>query len=424
MLAKMADVRPFRALRYDPVLDLSAIVCPPFDIISPGLQRELYERSPYNAVRIELAEDTGHGRYENAAATLGQWIEEGVLRRDERPAFYLHRQTFQHGGREYTRSMLFGRLRVVPWSEGSVLPHEQTFGGPKEDRLRLMRAAHINASPVFLFYRDAAGKARRLLKAAMEQAPAAEFDAPGGQHHALRKLDDRAIVDGLTDAFAGETLYIADGHHRFETALAYRDVVKAGSPSWTGEEPENFALAALVAYDDPGMLVLPTHRIVNADVRWHDAEERLWPLFDWGLAPDAFEKAIAEREAIGLVVRGVGSLLLTVKDCEAVDRLLPQERSAQWRALDYAIANHVVMRYGLGLSEDVMNDRAKVWFSEEVAEAIEAVESGAARYAVLLKPAPVATVLALADGGEKMPQKSTFFWPKAPTGVVFNLLED
>jgi uncharacterized protein (DUF1015 family) len=428
MLAKMADVRPFRALRYDSELDLSPVVCPPFDTISTDLQHQLYERSPYNAVRIELAEETGPGRYENAARTLREWMAEGILRRDERPAFYLHRQTFQHDGREYTRTMLFARLRVVPWDEGSVLPHEQTFGGPKEDRIQLMRAAHINGSPVFLFYRDRDGRVSELLTAASPAGTKlADFAEPNGQKHSVRRLDDPATVQALAQAFAEETLYIADGHHRFETALAYRDEAKASASQWTGEEPENFAMAALVAYDDPGMLVLPTHRLCNAAAPWAEVRARLAPLF--GLEPFvggavALETAIVKRAAIGLVAAGAGSFIATVRDCDAVDRLMPAERSAQWRALDYAVANHVIMRHALGLTDADMHDRSQVWFCEDAAEAAREVESGRARYAVLLKAAPVATVLALADGGEKMPQKSTFFWPKAPTGVVFNLLED
>jgi uncharacterized protein (DUF1015 family) len=430
MLAVMADVRPFRALRYDSSLDLSAIVCPPFDTISAEQQRELYERSPYNAVRIELAEESGAGRYESSGATVRQWIADGVLRRDERPAFYVHRQTFRHEEREYTRTMLFARVRVEPRSAGTVLPHEQTFGGPKADRIQLMRATHLNPSPVFMFYRDDGGRVRGLMEASEEKrANVARFVSPDGQRQSLSRLDDAAATAELTKAFAGETLYIADGHHRFETALAYRDEAKASVSGWTGEEPENFAMTALVAQDDPGMLTLPTHRVTNAGTPLAAVLERLEQLFNVsafeGSAAELASRSIPEvgDTAFGLVSAD-GLRLLTVKDAGVLDALMPQERAPEWRALSYAIANHVVLRRCLGLAEDEMKDYSRVWFTEDAAAAADAVRRGEATYAVLLGTLPVSTVLSLADAGELMPQKSTFFWPKAPTGVLFNLLEE
>ncbi len=425
MLALMADIRPFRALRYDPSLDLSSIVCPPFDTISSEQQRELYERSPHNAVRIELAEESGAGRYENSGAAVRQWTAEGVLRRDERPAFYVHQQTFSHGGSEYTRTMLFARVRVVPWSAGTVLPHEQTFGGPKADRLELMRATHLNPSPVFMFYRDAGGRVRALLAAnETKRERVSEFVSPDGQKQSLSRLDDASAVAELAKAFADETLYIADGHHRFETALAYRDEAQAAA-GWTGEEPENFAMIALVAQDDPGMLVLPIHRLTNVEIPIAEALSRFEELFEVSaFGGSAAELASQAGAAAFGLVSADGLRLLKVKDEGALDAVMPQERSPEWRALNYAIANHVILRRCLGLSEDEMQDYGRFWFTEDAEAAAEQVVNGKATYAILMQPLPVATVLSLADAGERMPQKSTFFWPKATTGVLFNLLED
>ncbi len=426
MLPVMADVRPFRALRYDASLDLSQIVCPPFDTISPEQQRELYERSPYNAVRIELAEESGAGRYDNSGATVSQWMADGVLRRDEQPAFYVHRQTFHQGGREYTRTMLFARVRVEPSSAGTVLPHEQTFGGPKQDRLQLMRATHLNPSPVFMFYRDEGGRVRSLLEAGAEKrSQVADFVSPDEQRQSLSRLDDPDAVAALAKEFAGKTLYIADGHHRFETALAYRDEAKAAADGWTGEEPENFAMVALVAQDDPGMLTLPTHRLTNAEIPLAEALGRFEDLFAVSMFEGTSGELAAKAGASSFgLVSADGLRLLKVQDASALDALMPQERSAEWRSLNYAIANHVILRRCLGLSEDEMKDRGRFWFTEDADEAASQVRRGDATYAVLMAPLPVAAVLSLADAGELMPQKSTFFWPKAPTGVLFNLLEE
>ncbi len=419
----MADVRPFRALRYNPELDLSAAVCPPFDTIPPQLQAELYDRSPYNAVRIELALATNGSRYENAARTLRDWITDGTLHRDTMPAFYLLQQTFPYDGRSYTRRLLFARLRVVPWSEGAVLPHEQTFPKHKQDRLELMRAAHINGSPVFLFYRDAGGRVHDLLdQGERDELPVADFDGVDGQHLRLTRIAEPAIVEELERAFAEQTLYVADGHHRYETALLYRDEARANAANWTGGEPENFALVGLVASDDAGLLVLPTHRVTSAGAPWPQVRSRLDPLFTMEPVAD-FGVLQSRPGAIGLAADGE-LFILTPKDAAAIDRLQPQDRSPDWRALDYAICDHAILRGCLGLTEEQMKDQAVVWFTEDAEAAVKQVRDGKARYAVILKPVPVERVLELADAGERMPQKSTFFYPKAPTGLVFNLLED
>ncbi len=422
----MANVLPFRALRYNAELDLAAVVCPPFDTISPQLQRELYDRSPYNAVRIELADDTDGGRYENAARVLHDWLRDGTLQRDGSPAFYLLQQTFPYGEQAYTRTLLFARLRVVPWSDGAVLPHEQTFPKYKNDRLQLMRAAHINGSPVFLFYRDAGGRIHDLVdQGERDEIPVADVDGFDGQHLRLTRIAEPAVVEELERAFGVEKLYVADGHHRYETALLYRDEVRAKAANWTGDEPENFALVGLVAADDPGMLVLPTHRVSGADVPWPAVMGRLDPLFVIepfaGGAGQLMSALGSGTGAIGLATGGE-LFILRPKDAAAIDRLQPQDRSPDWRALDYAICDHAILRHCLGLSEEQMKDGVVVWFTEDAAAAVKQVRDGDAHYAVILKPVPVERVLELANAGERMPQKSTFFYPKVPTGLVFNLL--
>lgn len=431
MLTPMADVRPFRALRYNPDLDLASVVCPPFDTISPQMQRELHERSPHNAVRIELAEDTGAGRYQNAARALHDFQAEGVLRRDTMPAFYLLQQTFPYGSTKYTRTLLFARLRVVPWTEGSVLPHEQTFPRHKADRLELYRAARINASPVFLFYQDADKLIRTVMtEEERQQIPVAEFDAPDGQHHRLVRIDEPAGVAELERAFADETLYIADGHHRYETALLYRDEIRGEREDWTGAEPENFALVGLVAADDPGLLVLPTHRVSSAPTPWADVKAQLDPLFNLEPVENSAAKIVqalaakTDEPSFGLVTAEAGAFLVTIRDGDDVDQLLPQDRAPLWRSLDYAICDHAILRHAIGLSEEQTKDQSVLWFTEDAASALRDVESGKARYAVVLNSVPVQRVLELADAGERMPQKSTFFYPKVPTGLVFNLIED
>jgi len=426
----MADVRPFRALRYAPGLDLEQVICPPFDIISPEQQRALHQRSQYNAVRVELAYEDNGTRYERAAEALRRWRNDGTLLRDEPPAFYLYDQQFEHGGSRYRRRLIFARLRLESWDRGIVLPHEQTFGAPKEDRLRLLRAIRTNTSPVFLIYRDHDRQIEVLLERPAASQPIAEFTDDDDQTHTIRRIDGPRTIETLTNTFELETLYIADGHHRYETALAYRDEGRASASDWTGAEPENFALAALASADDPGLLVLPIHRVTSAGVPLSEALKRMAGLFavDARSSVQDLEQNLAALR--GTPVFGLASgesedfLVLTVADPKAVDALLPQGRSPTWRSLDYAIANHVVLQRILGLEESQMSDYNALWFTEDVTAAVHHVLSGRARYALLLNPVPVARVLDVADAGERMPQKSTFFYPKVPTGLVFNPLED
>ena len=426
----MADVRPFRALRYAPGLDLAASICPPFDIISPDQQRLLHERSLYNAIHIELAEDTNGSRYERAAQSLRKWLDDAILRRDDKPAFYVYDQQFERDGEPYLRRLIFARLRLEPWDKGIVLPHEQTFGAPKEDRLRLLRAIRTNTSPVFLIYRDHDRQVESSLQAFTATPPVAEFNGDDGQRHTLHRIDDPRAVEALSAAFELEALYVADGHHRYETALSYRDERRTEASDWTGDEPENFALVALAAADDPGLLVLPIHRITASGAPLEEALGRISDGFrveNYGSLED-LTSALAARQdesVFGLIsAESEDLLLLALADPAAADRLLPRDRSPVWRSLDYAIANHAVIQHGLGLNEAQMSDYSSLWFTEDASEALRDVRSGRARYAVLVNPVPVERVLDVADSGERMPQKSTFFYPKVPSGLVFNPLED
>jgi len=416
----MADVQPLRALKYAAGLDLSKAICPPFDTISPETQQKLYDRSPYNAIRIELAKEDGPGRYENAAKALNQFVAEGTLIQDEEPAYYLHRHSFTAAGLEHTRRVLFARLRVTPWADGEVLPHEQTFGAPIEVRIQNMRATGINASPVFMIYRDSGGTIGEILRGEGRRG-SVEFPGDSGEHHSLARIDGKAAA-ALARAFSGETLYIADGHHRYETAVTFGEEAKAQSTDWTGNDPANFALVALAAANDPGLVVLPIHRVTRGGDAWDDVIRRLGAMFNVAPVPDVtVAVAASEDAAFGLIAKDADAdLLLTVKDPAAVNAVLPADRSAAWRTLDYSIANHAIMQGCIGLTPEQMKEYKTVQFTADSAEAVTSVRERDAKYALIMKPISAGKVLELADAGERMPQKSTFFYPKVPTGIVFN----
>ena len=263
----MAEIRPFRGLHYADA-DLSALVCPPFDVISPEEQRRLYERSPFNAVRLEYGEtqpdDTpSSNRYTRAAATLREWLQSGVLVRDDAPALYVDDQQFTHEGRLLTRRSLFARVRLHDWDEGPVRPHEHTLSRPKEDRLQLLRACRLNISPILSLYRDDDAEVRDALEAACHGASLLATAEASGERHAVHRIVDEAALERLGPLLRDKTFYVIDGHHRYETALAYRNERRSQAQAWTGDEPENFVLMALIAREDPGVVVLPTHRLLK-----------------------------------------------------------------------------------------------------------------------------------------------------------------
>jgi uncharacterized protein (DUF1015 family) len=429
----VADVRPLRAIRFAPTIDLAAALCPPFDTISPRDQDRLYAAGPHNAVRLELPRSNGDP-YAAAADTLRAWLADGTLTRDDAPAFYVFEQGFRHADQTYRRRVLFARVRLQTWARGRVLPHEHTFSAPKQDRLNLIRALRLNTSPVFLLYRDTDRLVNPLVARALSSTPLAEYTDQGGLSGGLWRIDDQSTVSTITHAMERETLYVADGHHRYETALAYADEVGAGhTPARLGggDAPERYALVALTSVDDPGLLVLPTHRLAASDLPADKTMAALSALFEIETRPSLPDLLAALRErgrmlnCFGLIARDSPEFyLLSLYDTDAAEPYLPQHRQPIWRRLDTAVADYLILRHALALVEDDMNDYDTVWFQEDAAAALAEVREGRAGYAVLLNSIPPRKILAVADAGERMPQKSTFFHPKIPTGLVFNPLFD
>jgi uncharacterized protein (DUF1015 family) len=437
----LADVRPFRGLRYRPdvAANLADLLSPPFDVISPEAQGFLLRRHPDNVVRLELGEerpdDTPQdNRYTRAAATLSRWLAEGILAVDPEPAFYLYDQEFFRGGQLLRRRALLARVRLEPWERGVVRPHEHTLIAPKEDRLQLLRHCRTSFSPVFALYRDADGRVRAAASRAPSAVPLAEAREPGGETHTLYGLADEAATGAVHDLFLDRTLYVADGHHRYETALAYREERRAAH--WSGEEPENFVFMALTAAEDAGLVVLPIHRVVHLAAIPDDLPARfeelflvedLGPVRSGGPLRDALAR-LSEAGSRGpaYVVVGPGPSrlrLLRPRNLEALRSSLPPNAPTAWRDLDVALLQYAVLEGLLGIDADRLARGGALEYTDDGAEALEAVASGRAPLAFLLNATPVEQILAVADAGERMPQKSTFFYPKLATGLVMYPLE-
>jgi len=428
----MAEVRPFRALRYDPaIVDPARAIAPPYDVISAELQAALYERDPHNVIRIEYGRELpGDGessnKYTRAAADLREWRRSGALALDAEPALYRYRQRFEWDSRQYEREAWFGAVRLTPWDEGSVRPHEHTLATPKADRMHLLRATRTQVSPVYALYRP---------KGAVATTPGAPGEAvisceADGQHHRIERIIDGTALQRFTRLIDNSDVYIADGHHRYETALAFRDDARGRASSWSGDEPENFVLMALTAHDDPGLLVLPTHRVLHLERVPPGAVERLRAMFD--ATPidadghDATERLVAAGAAQpSFVVAGLpgGPLLLTLRDRAAVEALMPGDQPHAWKRLDVNVLQYGILQPIFGIDDATLSSGAAVTYTQDARAALGAIGAGRATAAFLLNATPVSQVLDVADAGARMPQKSTYFQPKLPTGLVMRPLE-
>jgi uncharacterized protein (DUF1015 family) len=420
----MADVRPLRALRYDPgrAGDLTKVVAPPYDVIDPEQRAALAAGSPHNVVEIDLPQDP-EDPYAAAATTFAQWRDEEVLVRDDEPAFWALVQDYTGpDGRRYTRHGFFARIRVEEYGPGRIRPHERTHPGPKEDRLRLTRATKANLSPIFALHDDPENAAWRALEPHTAGDPFADVTDPDGTRHRLWRVADPAAVEAVGAALEPSELLIADGHHRYETARVYAEEIG-------GEGPHRYVMACLVALQDPGLTVFPTHRLLTGlDEAKRDALREAVTR-DWDVEPvdlDTIEPAPGDSAAVELGYLDTGHrrpLRLTLKDQATADAALP-DRSDAYRHLDTAVLEALILTGALGMSEDDISHLNGLDYSRTTEEARERVLSGDVQAAFFMGPTPVSRIRDVAAAGEVMPPKSTFFYPKILTGLLFHPLDE
>ena len=434
----MPDIRPFRALRFDPssVGDLGLVVAPPYDVIDPEERRRLVARHPANVVRLDLpAEEVGDApddRYRRAARTLAAWRSDGTLRKDPHPSLYVYEQTYRVPGTDVERTQrgFFARLRLEPYgSDGGVLPHERTLSAPKEDRYKLLRATGVNTSPVVGLYDDAARSVPGLLAEVTARAAGVDLTDDDGVRHRLWAITadgtgrDGEIARGLIAAAARGPVTIADGHHRYETALRYRDERRM-TRSCEEDPAFDYLLMLFLEASEP-LTVLPTHRIVRgAGQTASGLLERVGELFDVEPISSA-DELVAETRAGALASGGKGRFGLWTRDGGA--RLTARRAALRpelppggdaLRHLDVTVLGAALERL-VGLDAEAVA-RGAVGYTKSADEAVAAVETGDADAAFLLEPTPVASIEAVARDGDVMPQKSTYFYPKALTGLVIN----
>jgi uncharacterized protein (DUF1015 family) len=417
----MADVQPFPALHYDlaRVGSLQAVAAPPYDVIDDALRAELVSRSPFNVVEIDLPRGgPDEDPYSHAASTLEDWELEGILRQDREPSLWALTQDYTAlDGSSATRHAILARVRVEDYGPGRVRPHERTQPGPKQDRLELTRATRFNLSPIFSL---TSTDGWPHVEGAMGDDPWGEVTDDDGTVHRVWRITDTAMHEAVAAAFADAELLIADGHHRYETARTYRDEIGGGGP-------HNYTLMALTSLDDPGLTVFPTHRLISglAD----DAEKRehlgegLRELFEVTEVSDV-ELDPSGEEGVGVFGYIDGHhppLRLRLKDAAELDRMLG-DHPEPYRRLDVAILETLVLTGILGLSEQDIADKRGIGYAKSIPEVTAQLNGGGYDAAFILRPTPIEQVREIAAAGEAMPPKSTYFFPKILSGIVFNPL--
>jgi uncharacterized protein (DUF1015 family) len=431
----MAQIHPFRGWRYDvaQVGDLSDVTCPPYDVIDGEFQEKLYEQHPCNVIRLELNRDEPGDagpdeKYRRAADFLRRWIHQGVLIQEHEDSLYAYHQVFNWEGRHYTRRGFLARIRLERFGEGKVYPHEQTMSGPKADRLKLLEACQMNLSPIFGLYPDEENAVQAPLEHALPAITPLEASDHLGVVHRLWPVSSHSLIEQVRGQLRDKPVFIADGHHRYETAINYSDGLIAAGKLAGPDSPPNFVMMMFVGMSDPGLVILPTHRLVSglAPLTKEDLKNALGKHF--ALEPVG-QGAAAARETWELIaadggqdVLGLGTTrdgswtLARLTDGSPMKTLAP-EQSDDWRGLGVSLLHKLVLEH---LLKPHHAGGPKCRYVHQVDEVIGAQAAGDVPLACLVPPAQIEHVEQIAARLEKMPAKSTYFYPKLQTGLVFN----
>lgn len=440
----MAEIRPFRGIHFDPPrVNLSDVIAPPYDVLSPAQQAALYQRDGNNIVRLilnkeEAQDDATANRYSRAAAFLRDSLANGVLTQDETPSLYEYVQRFEHPldpQQSVERTTLFVALKLEPYENGVVLPHEETHPKAKADRLELMRATQSNPEPIYGLYEDptqtvikslvgSRGNTMPILKAAFPGKT-----GPETEQHLIYRHTDACLLTDLEEFFAPRRVWIADGHHRYETALNYRRERREAEGDPSEAQPYDFLLIGLSAFEDPGLVVLPTHRLVKnvPDARLEELPLQLERFFHVQILPTAEARAWIKQQTPGekrfVVLNARLGYALTLRDLGVMETAAEGDHCPAWRELDVTILQTLVLDRSLGISWKALAHTPDVAYTRDEEEAVQKVASGEYQLACLLQNPTVTEVRDVASAGDKMPQKSTFFYPKLWSGLILRSLE-
>ncbi|MBI5598743.1 MAG: DUF1015 domain-containing protein [Deltaproteobacteria bacterium] len=464
----MAVVKPFSALRYSPdkAGDLNKVMAPPYDVISSEFQEELYRRSPYNVIRLILGktnpdDSPGHDRYSRASECLDKWRKEGVLARDPAPAIYYYTQGYtSKDGVAKTRRGFIALLKLEEFGKGSIHPHERTLSGPKADRLNLLKATEANLCCIFSLYPESKGvppekRITAMLEAAASSNPIIAVKGDDEVTNKLWMIDDAEVIEKTASAMRDKTLFIADGHHRYETALNYRDLRlkstpkptseagwQAGEAGWlAGTEPFNYVMMYFASMDDEGLEIFPTHRVVHGLNgftakaflerlgSYFDMEEFAFAAMDEAAVRLRFMKKLGEgtkgSTRLGLFVRDRDAYyVLTLKGGKTMDRIFDPAMADVYKTLDVSVLHSLILGDVLGVSREAQERQENLLYVKDANEALDAGRKDKNQLVFLMNPTKVEDVKRVSEAGLLMPQKSTYFYPKLLSGLVINSFRD
>lgn len=426
----MAEVKGFKGVRYsEKAGNISELCCPPYDIISEEQRRNFLSRNPHNIIRLELPKE-GDDPYKTASSVLDEWQKEKILVKDKEPSLYVYEEEFTVKGVKKSIKGVIARVKLEEFSKGIILPHEFTLSKAKEDRLNLMKATNFNFSQIYALYMDESHTTLNTLEQQSSGAPAQEFTDEQGVTHRLWIITDEKIIKKIADDFSERKLYIADGHHRYETALNYRNYLRENGRAREGDGCD-YQMIYLVDMEHPGLVVYPTHRLVRG-LESFDKERILEECKNYfsieeksNLDNMEFELETlynAGKKAFGFYCGGKSWTLLTLRSFEALDDMLPDVSKAS-RELDVTVLHTLILESIMGIDKENMANQINLTYTKSFDEAVKGVNNCEFQCAFILNPTRVTEIRDVALAGEKMPQKSTYFYPKMITGMVMNELE-
>ncbi len=426
----MAEISPFQGIRYnqDKIKDMAAVICPPYDVISPEEQQGYYQKNNYNIIRLEhgleLSQDNAkNSKYTRARTTFDQWLKDSILTMDSAPTFYIYEQGFVVNGSKKKRLGLIACVKLEPWEHRVIFPHENTLQKVKSDRLELMRACNANISPILGLYDDPGGRVAKLLQQKSLPSKLLIDITIGNETHKVWKANEPEFMQRSSHFITPKPIYIADGHHRYETSLAYREERQKATLGYTGYEAFNFILMTLVSFSDPGLVMLPIHRLVKGikPKALSGLPGQLSAFFEVRSTPiNKFD--LIENRMLGIRVVGLEPghvLTLRLLPSVSLDEFMPEGRSSVYKKLDVSIVEHLIIEKLLGFQ----SASEHITYTADIEQALKSVEQKEHQLAILLSPMPVTTIKAIADANDRMPRKSTFFYPKLPTGLIINRLD-
>jgi uncharacterized protein (DUF1015 family) len=432
----LADIRPFRGVHYNPakIKNLSKVICPPYDIIPPQMQQELHQQSDYNFIRVEFGLESPHdsstdNKYIRAEKTMKEWLDNEILVTDKLPCIYIDEHSFIHQGKTWKRRSINAVVKLEDWSKMIIRPHEGTLAKAKSDRLNVLWTLHTNTSPIMVLYQDRDREISKILVKQLKNKPAFTVGKINGESHRIWAISDQDTIMKLHSLMADQPFYIADGHHRYESALNYQRERRSTYASSKAEEPFDFVMMTLLDMADPGLVILPAHRMVSglSASALEVLSSRLETFFIVEEAEINNARLKTQLDALlyddkngsRIVLSGLKKdrlLALTLREPESVKSMFPAFHTDIYQSLDVSIVDHVILEELLDISQEKMGSYLN-WIHDPVT-AVERVQAGEYQLGIIVNPIKPEVIKAIADKSDRMPKKSTYFYPKVPAGLV------